>query len=108
MRRVFHEVMTSHDLDALAFPQAIRETPSINGAVRIDASTVAEINMLGMPGVTVPAGYYPSGAPFGMIFLGDDFTEAELLGYAYDYERQRRPDGISIIGERRFQRERPI
>ena len=35
----------------------------------------------------VPAGRYSNGAPFGLIFLGRPFSEAELLNYAYDYEQ---------------------
>jgi len=35
----------------------------------------------------VPAGYYASGAPFGLIFVGRLWDEAALLGYAYAYEQ---------------------
>ena len=47
-----------------------------------------------LPGVTVPAGYHASGAPFGLIFVGSMWSEAMLLSLAYDYEcatKHRRP-----------------
>jgi hypothetical protein len=37
--------------------------------------------------VTVPAGYYPDGSPVSVLFLGKPFSEAELLGLAYDDEQ---------------------
>jgi Asp-tRNA(Asn)/Glu-tRNA(Gln) amidotransferase A subunit family amidase len=40
-----------------------------------------------MPVVTVPAGYYDSGAPFNLVFVGKLWSEAELLSFAYDYEQ---------------------
>ena len=35
----------------------------------------------------MPFGYYPDGTPFVLAFIGDLWTEAELLGYAYDLEQ---------------------
>ena len=37
--------------------------------------------------MTVPAGQYANGAPFGLIFVGRMWSEAELLAYAYAYEQ---------------------
>jgi Asp-tRNA(Asn)/Glu-tRNA(Gln) amidotransferase A subunit family amidase len=102
MRDVFEEVMTTHQLDALVFPQAPRETPSVNGTQGIDAITVSEINILGTPGIVVPAGSYSSGSPFGVIFMGNAFSEAELLSYAYDFEQatlHRRAPELWVLGD---------
>ena len=41
----------------------------------------------GLPGVTVPAGSYKSGAPFSLIFVGPLWSESRLLGMAYAYEQ---------------------
>lgn len=42
----------------------------------------------GYPSVIVPAGYTPdSRTPVGIVFLGTAFSEATLLGLAYDYEQ---------------------
>lgn len=83
-QRVFARVMKARDLDALVFPQQLEEIPGIYDG-EIEASTVSEINIAGLPGVVVPDGTYRSGKPFNLIFVDEKWSEAELLGYAYDY-----------------------
>lgn len=82
--RIFNQVMAEHDLDALVFPQQVREIGPIFGG-SVSASTVSEINIAGLPGVVVPDGAYANGKPFNLIFLDKQWSEAELLGYAYDF-----------------------
>jgi Asp-tRNA(Asn)/Glu-tRNA(Gln) amidotransferase A subunit family amidase len=82
--RIFGEVMEAHDLDALVFPQQVAEVGPIFGG-SVAASTVSEINISQLPGVVVPDGAYASGKPFNLIMLDEKWSEAELLGYAYDY-----------------------
>src|SRR5690606_7162586 len=84
---IFNEVMDRHDLDALFFPQMYKETPLLGNNENIGATTVSEINIAGVPLVNVPGGYYESGAPFSVVFVGKMWTEADLLGMAYDYEQ---------------------
>lgn len=84
---LFDRVLDENNLDALVFPQMFKPTPDLFSTDRIGATTVSEINLLGTPGVTVPAGYYSDGSPFSLIFLDKMFSEAEVLGYAYDYEQ---------------------
>lgn len=83
---IFAEVMARDGLDALVFPQMRDELPSLHGEETIHETTVCEINIAGLPGVTVPAGTYPSGAPFNVIFIGPLWSEADLIALAYDYE----------------------
>ena len=45
------------------------------------------VNALGVPLVTVPFAYYDDGTPFVLAFIGDTWTEAQLLAYAYDFEQ---------------------
>jgi amidase len=85
--QIFNQIMDEQKLDALVFPQMRQETPPLFSTDVIAETTVSEINIGGFPGVTVPAGYYPSGSPFGVIFVGRLWDEANLLGYAYDYEQ---------------------
>jgi len=85
--RIFEAVMTAHRLDALVFPQMRCELPPLQGKSTIQETTVGEINIAGLPGIAVPAGYYASGSPFGLIFVGRQWDEAALLGYAYAYEK---------------------
>ncbi|MGE4481892.1 amidase [Acidocella sp.] len=87
---VVEEVFARHRLDALVFPQMIRELPFLNSDDVISETTVCEINIAGMPGVVMPAGQYASGAPFTLIFVGKQWSEAELLALAYDYEQATR------------------
>jgi amidase len=81
------EVMGRHRLDALVFPQMREELPGRESGEVIQETTVGELNIAGIPGVTVPAGYYASGAPFELIFLGRQWDEASLLAQSYAYEQ---------------------
>jgi len=93
--RILDTVFARERLDALVFPQMRSEVPRFHSGEEIAATTVSEINIAGLPGVTVPAGYYRSGAPFGLIIVGRLWSEPDLLAYAYDYEsatrHRRRP-----------------
>lgn len=95
IRAVFRRVLEEHDLDGLFFPQAgapIR--PLVEDPERPDyaPNNHAElpsniVNELGVPVVTVPHGYYDDGTPFVLAFIGDLWTDADLLAWAYDMER---------------------
>lgn len=84
---IFDEVMAREQLDGLVFPQLCGEPQTLDSGEALRETAVCEINIAGLPGVTVPAGYYPSGAPFGLIFIGPMWSEAALLSFAFDYER---------------------
>jgi Asp-tRNA(Asn)/Glu-tRNA(Gln) amidotransferase A subunit family amidase len=84
---IVEEVFAKHQLDGLVFPQMCNELPFLNSNGVIDETTVSEINIAGVPVVTVPAGYYVSGAPFNLVFVGKLWCEADLLALAYDYEK---------------------
>ena len=86
-RAIFDRVMDSHSLDAMVFPQMRKESPPLHGDKTIQATTVSEINIAGLPGVVVPAGAYESNAPFCLIFIGRAWSEARLLALAHDYEQ---------------------
>ncbi len=95
MRALFRQVLAEHDLDGLFFPQAgepIR--PLVEDAERPDyrPNNHAElpsniINDIGLPTVVVPFGWYDDGTPFVVAFIGDLWTDAELMAYAYDVEQ---------------------
>jgi amidase len=82
--RIFNQVMDDYDLDTLIFPQQVREIGPLFGG-NVSASTVSEINVAGLPGVVVPDGAYASGKPFNLIIVDKQWSEAEMLGYAYDF-----------------------
>ncbi|MDX2098291.1 MAG: amidase [Leptolyngbyaceae cyanobacterium bins.59] len=87
MLSVFRQVLTTNNLDGLFFPQQLREPGALFGGT-YSAPTVPEINLLGTPQVNLPGGYYASGTPFSVAFLGDTFTEASLLNFAYAFEQE--------------------
>jgi amidase len=98
---IFQSVLERARLDVLVFPQMRTELGELSGGDPIHETTVGEINIAGLPGVTVPAGYYASGAPFNLIFVGRPWSEAELLAYAYAYEcatRHRRAPTLTHTG----------
>jgi Asp-tRNA(Asn)/Glu-tRNA(Gln) amidotransferase A subunit family amidase len=45
------------------------------------------VNMLGVPAVVVPGGFYPGGLPFGLELSGRPWRDGELLGYAFAFEQ---------------------
>ena len=105
MRELYRAVFEIFDLDGLFFPQAgapirdlvedlTRPEYSPNNHPELPSNIV---NALGLPVVTVPFAYYDDGTPFVLAFIGDTWTEAELLAYAYDFEdatRARIPPGL--------------
>lgn len=83
----FNAVMKRERLDALVFPQALAETPLLSSDVNIIPTSVSHINIGGFPAISVPAGYYSSGTPFGVVFIGRLWDEPRLLALAFDYEQ---------------------
>lgn len=49
-------------------------------------SATSWVNMIGIPAVVVPAGFYPSGLPFGLEISARPWTDGALLGMAYAWE----------------------
>lgn len=110
IRALFREVLEEHDLDGLFFPQGgapIR--PLVEDPDRPDYNPNNHpelpsnvINDIGLPVVTVPHGYYDDGTPFVLAFIGDLWTEAELLSWAYSmeqaYDGRRPPELIEPAG----------
>ncbi len=45
------------------------------------------VNMIGVPAVVVPGGFYASGLPFGLEISARRWKDGNLLGWAYAYEQ---------------------
>jgi amidase len=57
-------------------------------------SATGWVNMLGVPAISFPAGFYPNGLPFGIEISTRPWHDGDLISYAYDYEQHthhRRP-----------------
>ena len=50
-------------------------------------SATSWVNMIGVPAVVVPAGFYASGLPFGLEFSARPWTDGDLLAIAYGWEQ---------------------
>ena len=87
-------------LDGLVYPAAQMPPPdetmpqdgTLSGGPH---SATAWVNMLGVPAIAIPAGFYDDGLPFGIEFSGRPWRDGDLIAWAYDYERahshRRRP-----------------
>ena len=86
-------------LDGFVYPATQMPPPDetmpqdgkISGGPHSDTSWV---NMIGVPAVVVPGGFYPDGLPFGLEISARPWKDGDLLGWAFAYEqatRHRRP-----------------
>jgi Asp-tRNA(Asn)/Glu-tRNA(Gln) amidotransferase A subunit family amidase len=50
-------------------------------------SATSWVNMIGVPAVVVPAGFYASGLAFGLEFSARPWTDGDLLSFAYAWEQ---------------------
>ncbi len=93
------EVLDRLHLDGLVYPATQMPPPDetmpqdgkISGGPHSDTGWV---NMIGVPAVVVPGGFYPGGLPFGLELSARPWKDGDLLGWAYAYEqatRHRRP-----------------
>lgn len=88
----YENFMAENGIDAFVFPTLnYLAPPQTNGGsvYSLYGSLPArfEANILGLPAITIPMGYSEEGIPMGLEFMGNFFGEAEILGYAYDYEQ---------------------
>ena len=86
-------------LDGLIYPSAQMPPPDetmpqdgkVSGGPH---SETGWVNKIGVPAVTVPAGFYPNGLPFGLEMSARPWRDGDLLGWAYGFEhatKLRRP-----------------
>jgi Asp-tRNA(Asn)/Glu-tRNA(Gln) amidotransferase A subunit family amidase len=64
-------------------------------------SATSWVNMIGVPAVVVPAGFYANGLPFGLEFSARPWTDGDLLAIAYAWEQathQRKPPTLAEQG----------
>jgi Asp-tRNA(Asn)/Glu-tRNA(Gln) amidotransferase A subunit family amidase len=94
-RRTLSQYLDTMDrlhLDGYVYPAIqmppVDETMAQDGRVSEGPhSATSWVNMLGVPAVVVVGGFYDSGLPFGLEISARPFTDGDLLGYAYAYER---------------------
>jgi amidase len=95
----YNEALDRYHLDGFVYPATQMPPPDetmpqdgqISGGPHSDTSWV---NMIGVPAVVVPGGFYPDGLPFGLEISARPWKDGDLLGWAYAYEqatRHRKP-----------------
>ncbi len=95
----YTEALDRLHLDGLVYPAAQMpppdETMPQNGRLSEGPhSATGWVNMIGVPAVVVPGGFYPGGLPFGLELSARPWKDGDLLGWAYAYEqatKHRRP-----------------
>jgi Asp-tRNA(Asn)/Glu-tRNA(Gln) amidotransferase A subunit family amidase len=45
------------------------------------------VNSIGVPAISVPAGFYDTGLPFGLEISARRWHDGDLLGWAFAYEQ---------------------
>ena len=63
-------------------------------------SATSWVNMIGVPALVVPAGFYTNGLPFGLEISARPWTDGDLLGIAYAWEQTTRPRKAPTLVER--------
>jgi len=81
-----------YKLDAIVYPTAPRRAAVIAKTAPLTATSMGDsatsiANMTGFPDLIVPAGMTNDGLPVAISFFGPAYSEAKLIGYAYDYEQ---------------------
>lgn len=89
---LYDETLDRLHLDGYVYP-AIQmpppdETMAQNGVLSTGPhSDTGWVNMIGVPAVVVPAGFYNSGLPFGLEISTRRWKDGDLLGWAYAFEQ---------------------
>ena len=106
----------TYNLDAIVYPYQTSFAAPIQNPIysvndptyvpsdRPSPATLAGYNSVGFPDITVPMGFGSTGLPMTISFFGRPYSEAKILGYAYDYEQAtqlRRPSPLvpPLLGE---------
>ncbi len=89
---LYDETLDRLHLDGYVYP-AIQmpppdETMAQDGVLSTGPhSDTGWVNMIGVPAVVVPAGFYNSGLPFGLEISTRRWKDGDLLGWAYAFEQ---------------------
>ena len=88
----YNQTLDRLHLDGYVYP-AIQMPPvdetmpqdgQVSGGPHSDTNWV---NMIGVPAIVVPAGWYSSGLPFGLEISARRWKDGDLLGWAYAFEQ---------------------
>jgi Asp-tRNA(Asn)/Glu-tRNA(Gln) amidotransferase A subunit family amidase len=89
---IYNETLDRLHLDGYVYPATQMpppdETMAQDGKLSEGPhSATGWVNMIGIPAVVVPGGFYPTGLPFGLEISARPWKDGDLLGWAYAYEQ---------------------
>ena len=79
------EVVSDERADFLR-AQVVGEKASDPLSMYLSDILTINVNLAGLPGISVPCGFASDGMPVGLQMIGRAFDESNLLSYAYAYE----------------------
>jgi len=104
----YNEALDRFQLDGLVYP-AIQMPPNDETLPLLEGnrsfgphSQTSWVNVIAVPAVSVPGGFYANGLPFGVEFSARRWRDGDLLGWAFAYEqatKHRRPP--TLVDRRR-------
>lgn len=91
VQEAYDAALEQRNLDGFVYPAAQMPPPDetmpqdgqISGGPH---SATGWVNMLGVPAISIPAGFYDSGLPFGIEISARKWRDGDLISWAYDYE----------------------
>ena len=101
----YEATMDRLHLDGYVYPAIqmppMDETMPQNGVLSTGPhSATGWVNMLGVPAVVVPAGFYANGMPFGLEISARRWRDGDLLGWAYAFEQATKLRRPPVLVER--------
>ena len=89
---IYLQTLQRFHLDGYVYPatqmpppdETMPQNGEISGGPHSETSWV---NILGVPAIVVPGGWYPGGLPFGLEFSAPRWHDGDLLSWAFDYEQ---------------------
>ena len=99
----YNEALDRLHLDGFVYPATQMpppdETMPQDGQISTGPhSDTSWVNMIGVPAVVVPGGFYPDGLPFGLEISARPWKDGDLLGWAYAYEQATQAPQASRAG----------
>lgn len=88
-RKYILDTMEGQGLTVLAYPTIRRKAAPIGE--NQEGSNCQLSATIGLPAISIPAGFTPDGLPVGLELLGTPFSEGTLLRISYAYERFAQP-----------------
>ena len=101
----YNEVLDRLHLDGFVYPAV--QMPSPDETMPQDGmisegphSDTGWVNMIGVPAVVVPGGFYPDGLPFGLEISARPWRDGDLLNWAYAYEQATHHRRLPVLVEK--------